>query len=210
MSPTNQHEWAILDSGASSTFLLSRAPVHNAQVATNPLNIKLPDGTSIQSSHIAELALSQLPQKARFAHIVPGLASHSLVSVLTLCNAGCKVVINDITCKIHYHGTPVIKCSKCTNTGLRMLPLMEEANQAAGTRPSPIENRTEQVHHEHQSSTRAEIAQFYHQSLFSPPVVTLRKAIDNKQLDSFPGLVPALLKHLPPSTATAKGHMHKN
>ncbi|KAL7540667.1 hypothetical protein ACHAXR_010302, partial [Thalassiosira sp. AJA248-18] len=55
------------------------------------------------------------------------------------------------------------------------------------------------------SSTKAETAQFYHQSLFSLPVVTLHKDLTNNQLDSFPGL-----KHLPPSTATAKGHMHKN
>merc|ERR1711966_408444 len=62
----------------------------------------------------------------------------------------------------------------------------------------------------HQSSTKTETAQFYHQSLFSPPTVTLLKATKNNQLNSFPGLVPSLLKHLPPSTATAKGHMHNN
>jgi len=45
--------------------------------------------------------------------------------------------------------------------------------------------------------------------MFSPPPATLRKAIANGQLTSFPGLTTALLKSLPPSTATAKGHMHR-
>ena len=244
MTSKNQHEWAILDSGASSTFLLSQAPVRNAQVATKPLHIKLPNGTTIQSSHIAELALPQLPQQARLAHIVPSLASHSLVSVVKLCNAGCKVMINDISCEIHYRGKPVIKCSKCTNTGLWMMPLLPAIPQDMSSTPSPLptvngqqqlpsnvtllhgtssvhgdrfhgdssarSRTTEQAFHVHQSSTKTQAAQFYHQSLFSPPVVTLRNAIQNHQLDSFPGLIPSLLKHLPPSTATAKGHMHKN
>ena len=34
-------------------------------------------------------------------------------------------------------------------------------------------------------------------------------AIENDQLSSFPGLEKALLKHLPMSSATIKGHMHK-
>ena len=164
MTPENQYMWAILDSGASSTFLLSRAPVHNAQVAANPLNIKLPNGTTIQSSHIAELALPQLPKQARLAHIVPGLASHSLVSVVKLCNAGCKVVIDDISCEIQYRGAPVIKCSKCTRTGLWMLPLTETANQSAEVSSQSQNDVTEQAYHVHQSSTKAETAQFYHHS----------------------------------------------
>ena len=90
-----------------------------------------------------------------------------------------------------------------------MLPLTETAE--ASTMPGTDSTiKIENANHVHQSTTRADTAQFYHQSLFSPSVVTLRKAMDNHQLDSFPGLGPALLKHLPPSTATAKGHMHKN
>ena len=189
-------------------------------MATNPLHIKLPDGSTIQSSHTANIALPQLPPMARVAHIVPGLASHSLVSVVKLCNAGCKVVMDDISCEVHYRGKPVIQCSKCVQTGLWMIPLLpaksHDTQELPGTCKNthktggPQDSVSHQAHHVHLSSTKAETAQFYHQSLFSPPVVTLLKAVNNAQLDSFPGLVPSLLKHLPPSTATAKGHMHKN
>ena len=59
------------------------------------------------------------------------------------------------------------------------------------------------------TATQAELAMYHHQSLFCPTEATLRKAINNHQLDSFPGLTNALLSKLPPSTATAKGHMHR-
>ena len=72
---------------------------------------------------------------------------------------------------------------------------------------NPVKNVT---NHVQQTPSKAELAQFHHESLFSPPVVTLQKAIKNNQLQSFPGLDEDLLKHLPTSTATLKGHMHKN
>jgi hypothetical protein len=63
--------------------------------------------------------------------------------------------------------------------------------------------------HAHETSTQGELAQYHHQSLFSPPTVTVVNAVKNQQLASFPGMTEALLKHLPPSTGTAKGHMHQ-
>ncbi|KAL7538190.1 hypothetical protein ACHAXR_008359, partial [Thalassiosira sp. AJA248-18] len=49
---------------------------------------------------------------------------------------------------------------------------------------------------------------FYHQCLCSPTVSTLIKAIRNQQLKSWPGLTIELIKkHLPPASATARGHM---
>ena len=49
---------------------------------------------------------------------------------------------------------------------------------------------------------------YHHQTLGSPPVPTIVKACRNNQLNTFPGLDSTLiLLHLPPSKATAKGHM---
>ena len=72
--------------------------------------------------------------------------------------------------------------------------------------PNPIKNV---ANHVQQTTNKAELTQFHHRSLFLPPVVTLQKSIKNNQLKSFPGLEQSLLKHLPTSTATLKGHMHK-
>ena len=91
-----------------------------------------------------------------------------------------------------------------------MIPLVPEEEQNTSKPNDPQDPVSHQANHMHQTSTKAETAQFYRQSLFSPPATTLLKAVKNNQLESFPELVPSLLKPLPPSTATAKGHMHKN
>ena len=72
---------------------------------------------------------------------------------------------------------------------------------------NPVQNV---ANHAQQTTSGAKLAQFHHQSLFSPSVATLQKAIKNNKLQSFPSLDQELLKHLPTSTATLKGHMKKN
>jgi len=58
------------------------------------------------------------------------------------------------------------------------------------------------------TSSQEELAMYYHQCLCSLPKSSMLKAIRNGQLSSFPGLTNYLIsKHLPPSTATDKGHM---
>ena len=61
LTSENLKKWAILDSGSSSHFLISTAPVMNRKVADRPLQVKLPNGDIIRSSHIAELDLPLLP-----------------------------------------------------------------------------------------------------------------------------------------------------
>ena len=67
-------QWAILDSGATSHFLIPEAPTKNVQPATNPLKVTMPDGNSVYSTHICELDLPQLPKNACQGHIIPGLS----------------------------------------------------------------------------------------------------------------------------------------
>ena len=70
--------------------------------------VKLRNGVHINYSHVATLTLPQLPPHARIAHIIPGLASHSLFYVIKLCNAGCEVKMNDISCTVRYQGKTII------------------------------------------------------------------------------------------------------
>ena len=61
-----------------------------------------------------------------------------------------------------------------------------------------------------QISTKEELAQYYHQCLLSPPKPAILQAIDNQPFKTFPGLTYELISnHLPPSTATDKGHMKR-
>ena len=53
----NIRKWAILDSGASSHFLVTGAPVTNKKVATNPIVVTLPNGDQVHSTHTGDLNL---------------------------------------------------------------------------------------------------------------------------------------------------------
>jgi hypothetical protein len=66
-------------------------PVHNKLIATLPIAIHNPNGEVMHSTHTAELHLPGLPLAARQVHIVPLLASQSLLSIGQFCDAGCKV-----------------------------------------------------------------------------------------------------------------------
>ena len=57
------------------------------------------------------------------AHVVPGLATHSLLSVVHLFNAGCKVNFTKVHCIVRYRGQEVLRGQKCTRTGLWMVNL---------------------------------------------------------------------------------------
>ena len=60
------------------------------------------------------------------------------------------------------------------------------------------------------TSTKADLAQYYHQCMGSPPKSALLRTLRNhqKELETFPGLDKKLItKYLPPSKATAKGYM---
>ena len=235
--------WAILDSGATSHFLIPDAPTINVRPATHPLHVTMPDGNSVHSTHTCELDLPQLPKRARQGHIIPGLSKHSLLSVIKLCNAGCEVELKDIGATVKYRGKIVLQGKKCTNNHLWFVKLVNGSTNDAEHKPrtppltqaksQPAANTaahrtTHPTYHPTYAPTQAtpnitphhgafnmvptsshaQLAMFYHQCIGSPPVSTFVKAIRNGQFRSFPGLTAELItKHLPPSKATAKGHM---
>ena len=64
-------------------------------MSKNPISISQPDGIKLVSTHECEIDNPRLPKAARKAHIVPGLAHTSLVSVKMLIDAGCFVTYGE-------------------------------------------------------------------------------------------------------------------
>jgi hypothetical protein len=120
-------QWAILDSGATSHFLTTNANDINIVLSTVPLIARPPNGDKVQPTHTCTLDLPDLLAGARSAHVIPSLVSHLLLSVVTMCNAGCTVTFTKINCTISYHGCTIICGHKCTRTGLWMVPLTKNA-----------------------------------------------------------------------------------
>jgi hypothetical protein len=83
-----QHQTAIVDSGCTGHSLLVTPPCLNKIKSRNPLTVRLPNGATMESSHSADLDIPGLNAAASKAHVFPGMAHHSLLSVGQLCDEG--------------------------------------------------------------------------------------------------------------------------
>ena len=62
-----------------------------------PIQVKQPNGQILQSTKGCILELTTLSEKAREAHILPGLAHSSLLSIGRLCDDGCEATFKQNT-----------------------------------------------------------------------------------------------------------------
>ena len=85
------------DSGATSHYIREedQSCLLNIQKHQGP-TITLPDASTLTSTKLGTLPLpTTLSSKAKYANIVPGLKSASLISLSQLCDDGCDVLLND-------------------------------------------------------------------------------------------------------------------
>jgi hypothetical protein len=89
-----------VDSGCTGYFLLVTAPCLNKVKSRNPLTVRLPNGATMESFHTADLDIPGLNAAASKAHIFPGMAHHSLLSVGQLLDEGYIVTFRQDTVTI--------------------------------------------------------------------------------------------------------------
>ena len=53
----NSKDWAVLDSGATSHFLVIDTTATQVTPAENPVTVTIPDGSTLKSAHVRELDL---------------------------------------------------------------------------------------------------------------------------------------------------------
>jgi hypothetical protein len=190
--------WAILNLGAMNHFLTTSVPATNILPTAMPFIACLPNCNRVHSTHTCTLDIPLLPPSARAAHIIPGLASHLLLSVVTMCNAGCTIILSKIGCTIIYRSRTIVCGHKCTRTGLWMIPLAENTTPPT-TMPTTSPISIELATNIDATSSAAEYGRYVHQILCSPPAATLLLALDKStKLQTIPGLMPALIcSHLP-------------
>ncbi len=194
--------------------------VDNKRVALKPLTICLPDGRKVHSTHECDINIPGLPT-CLTGHSVPHLAVASLIGIRPLCKAGCTVTFDDNKCDVIFQGNVILRGYKDAATDLWTLPLTADAMQTARPRPAPIVDRAlhdaaplhpgmDIATFTHSIKTRANGVKFAHQSLCSPKISTLLKAVRKGFLRGCPNMTEKLiLKYLNPSPATSKGHMKR-
>jgi hypothetical protein len=114
-----QHEAAIVDSGCTSHFILVNATCLNKVKSRNPMTVRLPNDATMESSHTADLEIPEFYAAASIAHVFPGMANHSLLSVGQLCDEGYIVTFKQDTVTICDSGnSQILSGPRDLNTGL--------------------------------------------------------------------------------------------
>ncbi len=186
---------------------MTNVPATNIVPTTKPIITSLPKGKRVHSTHTCTINIPLSPPCAHAAHIIPGLTLHSLLSIVSLCNAGCTLHLIKIGCTIIYCGRTIVCGHKCTRTGLWMIPLSKDTNPL----PTDFQPTITMAANIDATSSATEYARYVHQLLCSPPATTLLLALNKStKLKTIPGLTSLLIhSHLPKSTATNKGHMRR-
>jgi hypothetical protein len=163
--------------------------------------VRLPNGTTMESSHTADLGIPELNADAFKAHVVPGIANHSLLSVGQLCDEGYIVTFKQDTVTLCNSGSSqILSGPRDVNTGLWRINLKQTNNHI----PEPIANNVYELR-----NTIA-LVHYLHKALFSPTKSAMSQAVKDGHLITWPGLTEdAINKHLKLTPATAMGHMNQ-
>jgi hypothetical protein len=116
-SPPSQST-ALLDSGCTAHFLLANAKFTNKVLAETPLEVRLPNGSTISLTHTATLNMPSLQNAARQAHILPGLSQHSLLSVGQMRDSGCAVTFTATKVTVKNGGSTIVTGQRDKDSGL--------------------------------------------------------------------------------------------
>jgi hypothetical protein len=199
LSNATTDDTAILDSGCTTNFLSAAAPCSNKQAAHVPLNVNMPNGTTIQLSHTCNLLLADLPPQARQTHILPGLVHNSLILVGQLWDNECSVTLTQGQVTISKNGKHLMYGSRDPKSRLWRVDLKQK-----------FKTKHVQCNDAHDTNNQKDLINYLHAAYFSPVKSTWIKAIKNGNFSSWPGLTEhAVENHLSKSTSTTKCHLNQ-
>jgi hypothetical protein len=189
-----------VESGCTGHFLLVNAPCLNKVKSRTPLTVRLPSGATMESSHNAELDIPELNAAASKAHVFPGMANQSLLSVGQLCDEGYIVTFKQTFVTIcDSEKSQILSGPRDLNTGLWRINLKQTNNHTT----EPIANNVYKLR-----DTGA-LVHYLHKALFSPTKSAMLQAVKDGHLITWPGLTEDTInKHLK-LIATAMGHMNQ-
>jgi hypothetical protein len=126
-----------VDSGCTGHFLLVNAPCLNKVKSRTPLTVRLPNGATLESSHTADLDIPELNAAASTAHVFPGMANQSLLSVGQLYDEGYIVTFKQAAVTIcDSDNSHILSGPRELNTGLWSINLKQTNNHI----PEPMSN----------------------------------------------------------------------
>jgi hypothetical protein len=112
-----------LDSGCNAFFLLASTKCTNKVLAENPLEVCLPNGAIIASTYTVTLNIPSLPHAYIQAHILPGLAQHSLLYVGEMSDSDCAMAFTATKVTVTNGGSKILTGQRDKESGLWRAPL---------------------------------------------------------------------------------------
>jgi hypothetical protein len=155
----------------------------------------------MESSHTADLDIPELNATASKAHVFPGMAHHSLLSVGQLCDKGYIVTFRQDTVTIcNSDNSELLSGPRDETTGLWCINLKHTNKH----KPDPIAKNVYELRY------TGALIHYLHKALFSPTKAAMLQAVKDGHLITWPGLTEnAINKHLKLTPATAMGHMNQ-
>jgi hypothetical protein len=155
----------------------------------------------MESSHTADLDISELISAASKAHVFPVMAHNSLLPVGQLCDEGYIVTFQQDTVTIcNSDNAKLLSGPRDETTGLWRINLKQTNKHI----PDPIANNVYELR-----NTGA-LVHYLHKALFSPTKSAMLQAVKDGHMLTWPGLTEdSINKHLKLMPATATGHMNQ-
>lgn len=200
----------IADTGASAHFVPSST--NAVTTSTRCVTVGLPNGATIQSHQTTPLDIASVPIAAATAHVMPEL-TRGLVSIGQLCDADCTAAFTKELCTVRHHDNVILSGPRDHSSGLWTLPSITakahcrpaESMLCATTAP-----RTLYAFNAFEHKTKQDLATYLHRCCFCPAPSTWITAIAAGYFTTWPGLtVDLVIKHLPKSDASIKGHLRQ-
>jgi hypothetical protein len=147
------------------------------------------------------LDIPELNAAASKAHVLLGMANHSLLSFGQLCDEGYIVTFKQASVTIcDSEKSQILSGPRDLNTGLWRINLKQTNNHT----PEPIANNVCEVRN------TVALVHYLHKALFSPTKSAMLQAVKDGHLITWPGLrEDAINKHLKLAPATAMGHIYQ-
>jgi hypothetical protein len=181
--------------------LIANAHCKNNVLTQTPLEVRLPNGATIASTHTATLDLPSFPNAVRQAHILPVLAHHSLLSVGKVCHSGCAVKFTANKVAVTHGAATILIGQRDKESGLWCVPL--------GNTDSAQATPEHTVHNAYEKKSIQDTITYLDAWCFIPVQNTWLKSIQNGHFATWPSLtVDNVRKYLPKSDAMVKGHMN--
>lgn len=192
------------DSGATGHYFATTSEHLLDELQPSPtMCVRIPNGETIQANKQGHLIIPNLSKQATKTYTFPHLTT-SLLSVGQLCDDNCRVCFEKRKMEVTKNGHHILEGNRNPTDGLWDVDINQLAHKSASLATTTQPNLNVILRND---KSKAELAAYYHATCLFPTTRLWADKIKQGNFISWPGLDVDIIKHLPKSINTYKGHM---